>query len=91
MRIWSIHPRYLDRQGLLAVWRETLLAQKVLEGQTRGYTHHPQLTRFRATPDPLVAIGSYLSEIVREATQRGYHFDASKVHCVGNVSIPVTR
>jgi len=30
MRLWTIHPKYLDRQGLLALWREALLAQKVL-------------------------------------------------------------
>ena len=47
MRLWSVHPRHLDRQGLTACWREGLLAQKVLTGTTRGYRNHPQLTRFR--------------------------------------------
>src|SRR5690606_6899395 len=42
MRLWSLHPRYLDRQGLLALWREALLARAVLRGETRGYTLHPQ-------------------------------------------------
>jgi hypothetical protein len=46
MRLWSVHPRYLDRQGLTAAWREALLAQKVLTGTTRGYRNHPQLVRF---------------------------------------------
>lgn len=80
MRIWSLHPRYLDRQGLTACWRETLLAQAVLEGATRGYTQHPQLERFRAAPDPLGAIGDHLAGIAEEATARGYRFDGSKVH-----------
>lgn len=80
MRIWSVHPRYLDRQGLTACWRETLLAQAVLEGATRGYTNHPQLERFRELPDPLGAIGDYLAGIAAEAGERGYRFDASKVH-----------
>ena len=80
MRIWSLHPRYLDRQGLTACWRETLLAQAVLEGATRGYTRHPQLERFRAAADPLGAIGDLLAGIAEEATARGYDFDASKVH-----------
>ncbi|SIO05241.1 pyrimidine dimer DNA glycosylase/endonuclease V [Agromyces cerinus] len=80
MRIWSLHPRYLDRQGLTACWRETLLAQAVLEGATRGYTRHPQLERFRAVPDPLGAIGDHLAGIADEATARGYRFDRSKVH-----------
>jgi len=47
VRIWSLHPKYLDRQGLTACWREALLAQAVLNGATRGYTRHPQLVRFR--------------------------------------------
>lgn len=79
MRIWSLHPRYLDRQGLTACWRETLLAQAVLEGATRGYTRHPQLERFRAASDPLGAIGDHLAGIAEEATARGYRFDGSKV------------
>lgn len=79
MRIWSLHPRYLDRQGLLAGWREGLLAQAVLNGQTRGYTHHPQLVRFRASDDPLGAIGTYLGYMADEATARGYTFDAAKI------------
>jgi hypothetical protein len=80
MRIWSLHPRYLDRQGLTACWHESLLAQAVLEGNTRGYVRHPQLERFRAVSDPLGAIGDYLAGVAAEATARGYRFDASKVH-----------
>lgn len=79
MRIWSIHPKYLDPQGLVALWRETLLAQKVLQGQTKGYRNHPQLLRFTQMDQPLVAIGDYLWEIVEEAHERGYAFDVSKV------------
>ena len=47
MRLWSVHPLHLDRQGLTACWREALLAQAVLAGRTRGYRAHPQLERFR--------------------------------------------
>ncbi len=79
MRIWSLHPKYLDPQGLVALWRETLLAQKVLQGLTKGYRNHPQLLRFAQMEQPLVAIGDYLSEVVEEARERGYNFDASKV------------
>lgn len=43
MRLWSLHPQYLDAKGLVALWREGLLAQAVLAGQTRGYKRHPQL------------------------------------------------
>lgn len=74
-----MHPQHLDRIGLVACWREALLAQAVLAGNTRGYQRHPQLTRFRATPEPLAAIGAYLEGIVDEADARGYHFDREKV------------
>ncbi|HNX99076.1 MAG TPA: pyrimidine dimer DNA glycosylase/endonuclease V, partial [Candidatus Aminicenantes bacterium] len=72
MRLWSIHPRYLDGRGLVALWREALLARKVLTGRTRGYRHHPQLARFRATADPLGTIDRYLAGVLAEADRRGY-------------------
>jgi hypothetical protein len=80
MRLWSLHPKYLDRQGLLACWREALLAQKVLKGETCGYRSHPQLTRFLSQPDPLAAIATYLVGLAGEAERRGYHFDRSKIN-----------
>lgn len=79
MRIWSIHPKYLDAKGLVALWRETLLAQNVLAGKTKGYKNHPQLNRFKAQSDPLKFIGSYLSFIHAEALLRGYSFDVTKI------------
>ena len=79
MRLWSLHPKYLDRQGLLAVWREALLAQKVLQGRTTGYRNHPQLARFKQQRDPLAAIACYLGAIHREASARGYAFEATKI------------
>lgn len=79
MRLWTIHPKYLDSRGLVAVWREGLLAQKVLLGRTSGYRHHPQLERFRAHPDPSAMIASYLSSIHAEAVACEYRFDASKI------------
>ncbi len=79
MRIWSLHPRYLDRQALVAGWRETLLAQAVLAGRTKGYTRHPQLERFREHPQPIEAVGAYLDAIAVEAEQRGYRFDRSRI------------
>ena len=83
MRLWTLHPQYLDAQGLVALWREALLAQKVLRGATKGYKHHPQLARFRATDDPCAAIGCYLEGICLEAKQRGYSFDMSKIPALG--------
>ena len=79
MRLWTLHPKYLDPQGLVAVWREALLAQRVLEGRTRGYRHHPQLERFRGCPDPLAAIAAYLRSVHDEATARGYNFNEALI------------
>ncbi len=79
MRIWSIHPSYLDAKGLVALWRETLLAQAVLCGETKGYRNHPQLTRFRAHSEPVIMIGCYLLVIHGEAIARGYNFDISRI------------
>lgn len=79
MRIWSIHPQYLDTKGLVALWREALLAQAVLDGKTKGYRNHPQLIRFRQHSDPLAAIGSYLAIVHSEAVRRDYNFDHAKI------------
>ena len=79
MRLWSIHPKYLDRIGLLALWRESLLAQKVLSGKTKGYRFHPQLKRFKDSRSPLSAIGLYLRQIYKEGQRRGYKFSKDKI------------
>jgi hypothetical protein len=79
MRLWTIHPRYLDTLGLLAAWREGLLAQKVLEGKTNGYTRHPQLRRFQSQPNPVEIVAAYLAGIREEADRRGYRFDVTKI------------
>lgn len=79
MRLWSLHPSTLDRQGLVACWREALLAQAVLLGRTRGYTNHPQLQRFREHPRPVEAIGAYLAGVHDESLVRGYRFDATRI------------
>lgn len=78
MRLWSLHPRYLDPQGLVALWRESLLAQAVLRGETIGYRNHPQMDRFRNAA-PLAAISLYLRAVQAEAKLRGYAFDKSKI------------
>ncbi len=79
MRLWSLHPSLLDTKGLVALWREALLAQKVLQGKTKGYRQHPQLQRFRGCEEPLAAIASYLWAVHDEATARGYSFASSKI------------
>ena len=79
MRLWTLHPRYLDPQGLVALWREGLLARAVLRDETRGYRQHPQLERFRSHPSPRLAINAYLAAVHAEATSRGYAFDRGKI------------
>ena len=79
MRIWSIHPKYLDWMGLGAQWREGLLAQKVILGETMGWKNHPQLTRFKIHSEPLNAVGYYLRIIYEEANGRGYNYNFSKI------------
>ena len=91
MRLWSLHPQYLDGRGLVALWREGLLAQKVLAGRTRGYRHHPQLTRFREQPEPVAAIAAYLAHVRREAVRRGYEFRAPIPRARNRRRLTVTR
>jgi hypothetical protein len=94
MRLWSLHPKYLDPQGLVALWREALLAQAVLQGKTKGYKHHPQLKRFQESPAPRAYIATYLRLVHAEATLRGYRFDASKIgrsSAAGHPPLKVTR
>jgi Pyrimidine dimer DNA glycosylase len=79
MRIWSLHPKYLDAKGLVALWRETLLAKHVLENKTKGYKSHPQLDRFKKAKRPLDVVNQYLSEIYKEASNRNYRFNKNKI------------
>lgn len=92
MRLWSIHPKYLDSVGLTACWREALLARKVLLGNTVGYKNHPQLIRFKQSANPILAIDAYLCSILDESIQRGYSYDISKICRVSIIEkIPVTK
>ncbi|HSC53148.1 MAG TPA: pyrimidine dimer DNA glycosylase/endonuclease V [Phnomibacter sp.] len=92
MRIWSIHPQYLDPKGLVALWRETLLAKHVLEGKTKGYKNHPQLNRFKACSHPREAINQYLQAVLEEALTRGYNFDKTKIgSCEPVIQLTVTH
>lgn len=92
MRLWSLHPQYLDRIGLIALWREGLLAKKVLEGKTKGYINHPQLIRFRQSDDPISYISYYLQEVLAEAILRGYNFNLNKIDKVCSIlKLTVTR
>jgi hypothetical protein len=74
-----VHPQYLDRQALVACWREGLLAQAVIGKTSGGYSNHPQLLRFRATETPLASLGAFLAAVVDEADARGYRFAREKI------------
>jgi hypothetical protein len=92
MRLWSIHPKYLDSKGLVALWREGLLALAVLQGKTKGYTHHAQLVRFREADRPIDTMTAYLGHVFDESIKRGYHFDPKKIqHAKSAKLLNVTR
>ena len=79
MRLWTLHPKYLDAAGLVTLWREGLLAQKVLHNETQGYRAHPQLLRFKSHKDSVALIAAYLHAVCEEAASRGYNFDRAKI------------
>lgn len=88
-----MHPRFLDRQALVACWREGLLAQAVIGNTSGGYANHPQLTRFRAADEPLATLGAFLAGVVDEADARGYRFARDKILAlpVAPPSLPLTQ
>jgi hypothetical protein len=86
LRLWTLHPKYLDAKGLVALWREGLLARAVLRGATKGYRHHPQLECFRAHASPRAAINICLKAVAIEAEKRGYLFDRQKIGAEGLLS-----
>jgi len=91
MRLWTVHPRHLDSPGLVALWREALLAQAVLLGRTRGYTRHPQLHRFQCATNPSACIAGYLRAILDEASARGFSFDSTRIVTSGSVVEPIAE
>lgn len=90
MRLWTLHPKHLDTKGLVALWREGLLAQACLAGKTKGYVNHSQLIRFKRCVDPVKAIGSYLSVVFEESLRRQYNFNSSKIIDMSHEKITVT-
>ena len=96
MRLWSIHPKYLDRQGLLACWREGLGALKALKAwsisEKCGYQNHPQLNRFKKSEMPVYLLYAFNENIYRESIVRGYIFDKSRLDgFVDDYDIGVTK
>lgn len=69
----------MDKHGLIALWREGLLAQKALNGGAKGYQNNPQLVRFKRQDNPLKAIGTYLSFVAAEGARQGYKLNHEKI------------
>ena len=74
----SLHPKYLDSKGLVALWREELLARAVLMNKTR-LQEPSQLERFKKAEDPVAAIDTYLLNVYKETCSRGYRFNKDKI------------
>lgn len=89
MRLWSVHPKYLDTKGLVALWREGLGALKSISEKV-GYSHHPQLIRFRNTSDPVQHLSNYMYYIHDESINRGFKFNKSKLPIVLNRDLEMT-
>ena len=75
MRLWSLHPKYLDQKGLSGAWREGLLAQACIHGRSKAYINHPQLIRFQRSHSPVKLIRRYLICLWKEGHKRGYAFN----------------
>ncbi len=69
----------MDAKGLVALWREGLLAQNVLLGRTEGYKNHPQLLRFKQQAEPSRSLAQYLRAVCDEAERRNYQFKRDKI------------
>lgn len=92
MRIWSIHPAYLDSKRLGAQWREGLLCRYVMNGLTKGYKNHPQFLRFR---DKVKSdfLDTYLYYIWLESKSRGFNYNINLLNDINennNYCFPVT-
>ncbi len=91
MRLWSLHPSYLDIQELFSTWKEGLLAFSVINNPETQLHNHPQLIRFKISGDPIGTLGFYLNEIFLEAKNRGFNFEGSKIESINtSISISVT-
>jgi len=83
---------YLDSKGLVALWREALLAQAIFKGDTKAYARHPQLVRFWQSRTPIKSIAAFLRIVHAEGSRRGFKFDIDKIGQGGHVEcIAVTR
>ncbi len=72
MRVWDIHPGFLNRQSLLGEHREIHAIHTVLSQQKKGYSRHPETLRWR---EHLAALWLRHEQVVAEMRIRGFnHF-----------------
>lgn len=80
MRVWDIHPGYLNRQSLLGEHRELHSIVSIILNHKKGYSNHPETKRW-------VGYGWALKTrhklLTAEMALRGYH-DHSPVHTRSN-------
>ena len=69
MRVWDIHPGYLNRQSLLGEHREIHALVSIVENDKRGYAHHPETLRWKPH---LGTLKLRHGQTVTEMTLRGY-------------------
>jgi hypothetical protein len=69
VRIWDVHPGYLDRLGLLAEHREAHALLSVIRAGKRGYSRHPETLRWVSH---VPALGARHDQLAAELDLRGY-------------------
>jgi len=69
MRVWDIHPGYLNRESLLGEHREVHAVFSIIINHKSGYARHPETMRWR---DSLGALVSRHDCLLEEMDFRGY-------------------
>lgn len=77
MRVWTIHPKYLNRKELSACWHDGLRALKVLSEPEKYQRFYEGLSVFRVQSEPVYALAKYLQAIGKEGVKRGLQMDLS--------------
>lgn len=69
MRVWDIHPGYLNRESLLGEHREVHALFSIIGNNRTGYARHPETMRWRGSMGALVTRHDLLAQ---EMLLRGY-------------------
>ena len=91
-RIWSLHPKYLDGIEIFFLWRNCIMAKKILDGTEKVNRKFPHLARFESSSNPIGAINIYLSEVYKIASTHGKNFKLDKFDdSFKDISLNVTK